>query len=139
MPWGTIQDEFGKLKWIDHEGRVYQGAPYAVEPDATPRTAFIASMVHAYMQHPVLNEKPDVTCPFDAQDSERRKIVHHEEVPGQPKSKKNNSNDKKLTFMVKTKSIPVTPKTVAASIGSERERHGYCPSTKRLRISFRTW
>ena len=24
MPWRTIQDEFGKFKWIDHEGRTYQ-------------------------------------------------------------------------------------------------------------------
>ena len=37
MPWRTIQDEFGKHKWIDHEGRVYQGTPYAVEPDARAR------------------------------------------------------------------------------------------------------
>ena len=29
MPWRTIKDEFGKFKWIDHEGRVYQGTPYA--------------------------------------------------------------------------------------------------------------
>ena len=25
MPWRTIQDEFGKFKWVDHAGRVYQG------------------------------------------------------------------------------------------------------------------
>ena len=90
----TIQDEFGKFKWIDHEGRVYQGTPHSVEPDAIARTVFIASMMHgiAHMQHPVLNEKPDVTCPSDAQDNERRKeVVHHEEVPGQPKSKKMSS------------------------------------------------
>ena len=30
----TIQDEFDKYKWIDNEGRVYQGTPYAVEPGA---------------------------------------------------------------------------------------------------------
>ena len=23
MPWRTIKDEFGKFKWIDHEGRTY--------------------------------------------------------------------------------------------------------------------
>ena len=46
-------------------------------------------MMHAQMQHPVLSEKPDVTCPSDVQDSERRKeVVHHEEVPGQPNLKK---------------------------------------------------
>ena len=33
MPWTTVQDEFGKYRWIDHEGRMYQGTPYAVEPD----------------------------------------------------------------------------------------------------------
>ena len=78
--------------WIDHEGRVYQGIPYAVEPDATASTVFIASMMHARVQHPVLSEKPDVTCPSDVQDNERRKeAVHHEEVPGHPKSKKRNS------------------------------------------------
>ena len=71
MPWRTIQDEFGKFKGIDHEGRVHQGTPYVVEPDATARTVFIASMMHAHLQHPMLNEKPDVTCPSDAQDNER--------------------------------------------------------------------
>ena len=25
MPWRTIKDEFGKFKWIDHEGRAYSG------------------------------------------------------------------------------------------------------------------
>ena len=31
MPWRTIKDEFCKFKWIDHESRVYQGTPYAVD------------------------------------------------------------------------------------------------------------
>ena len=72
-----------------HEGRVYQGTPYAVEPDATAKTVFIASMMHTQMHSPVLQDKPDVTCPSDAQDSDTRKeVVHHEEIPGQFKSKK---------------------------------------------------
>ena len=65
MPWRTIKDEFGKFKWIDHEGRVCQGTPYVVEPDATAKTVFIASMMHAQMHPPVLPDKPDVTCPAD--------------------------------------------------------------------------
>ena len=40
MPWRTTKDEFGKFKWIDHEGRVCQGTPFAVEPDATAKTVF---------------------------------------------------------------------------------------------------
>ena len=121
MPWRAIKDEFGKFKWIDHEGRVYQGTPFVVEPDATAMTVFIASMMHAQTQRPVLSEKPDVARPSDFQDSERRKeVVHHEEVPGQHKSKKKSSGDKKSNFTIKAKSIPVTPKTVAASTGSLR-------------------
>ena len=55
-----------------------------VEPDATAKTVFIASMMHAQMHPPVLQDKPDVTCPSNVQDSERRKeVVHHEEIPGQ--------------------------------------------------------
>ena len=41
MPWCTIQDEFGKFKWVDHAGRVYQGTPYSVEPDATAKRIFL--------------------------------------------------------------------------------------------------
>ena len=114
MPWRTVQDEFGKIRWIDHEGRMYQGTPYAVEPDANARMVFIASMMHAHMQKPTLSEKPDVTCPDDAVDTDRRKeVVHHEEVPGEAKLEKQ-FGDKKTTFTIKAKSIPLTPKTVAA-------------------------
>ena len=63
MPWRTVQDEFGKFCWIDYEGRMRQGTPYAVEPDASARMVFIASMMHAHMQKPILSDKPDVTCP----------------------------------------------------------------------------
>ena len=70
----------------------------------------------------LLSERHDVTCPSDVAESERRKeVVHHEEVPGHAKSKKN-SDDKKGTFSIKAKSIPVTPKEVAASTGSVREK-----------------
>ena len=47
--------------------------------------------------------------------------MHHEEVAGQPKQKKS-SDDKKSTFTIKAKSIPVTRRSVAASTGSVRER-----------------
>ena len=77
-------------------------------------------MMYAHMQQPMLSEKPDVTCPSD--DSERRgEVVHNEEVPGHPKPKQN-SGDKKSTFTIKAKSIPVTPKTVAATTGPAREK-----------------
>ena len=103
MPWRTVQDEFGKFSWIDHEGRMYQGTPYAIEPDASARTVFIASMMHAYMQKPTLSKKPDMTCPDDEVDTDRRQeVVHHEEVPGEPKLKRR-PNDKKQTFTIKAK------------------------------------
>ena len=37
MPWRTIQDEFGKFKWVDHAGRIYHGTPFSVEPDVTSK------------------------------------------------------------------------------------------------------
>ena len=120
--WRTIKDQFGKFKWIDHEGRVHQGIPYAVEPDAAAKTLFIASMMHAQMHSPEPQDEPDVMCPSDVQDSERRnEVVHHEEIPGHSKSKKKNLSDKKSNFTI-AKSIPVTPKAVAASTGSMREK-----------------
>ena len=62
MPWRTIQDEFGKFKWVDHAGRVYQGTPCPVEPDATAKHIFVASMMHTSMRSPTLSDTPDVTC-----------------------------------------------------------------------------
>ena len=50
MPWRTVQDELGKFKWFNHEGRIY-------EPDASARMVFIPSMMHARTQKPVLSEK----------------------------------------------------------------------------------
>ena len=124
MPWRNIKDEFGKFKWIDHEGRAYPGTPYSVEPDATAKQIFVASMMHTSMKSPALKDNPDATCPSDVPDSERRKeVVHHEQIPDQPKSKlKKNASDKKSNFTIKAKSIPVTPKTVASSEGAMRER-----------------
>ena len=77
---------------------MYQGTPLALDPDASARMVFIASMMHAHMQKPTLSEKPDVTCPDDVTDNDRRKeVVHHEEVPGEAKLKENPS-DKKTMF-----------------------------------------
>ena len=128
MPWRTVKDEFGKFKRIDNEGRTYQGTPYSVEPDATARQIFVASMMHTSVKSPALSETPDVTCPSDAPDSEGRKeVVHHEEIPGYSKSKqKKNASDKESNFTTKAKSIPVTPKTVASSTGPMREQWLVC-------------
>ena len=46
--------------------------------------------------------------------------IHHEEVPRQFKSRKKTSSVKKSKFTIKAKSIPVTPKKVAASTGAAR-------------------
>ena len=46
MPWRTIQDEFGKFKWVDHAGRIYHGTPFSVEPDVTSKHILTASMMH---------------------------------------------------------------------------------------------
>ena len=123
-PWRTIQDEFGKFKWVDHAGRIYHGTPFSVEPDVTSKHIFIASMMHTALRSPVLNDKPDVTCPSDLPDSEKRKeVVHHEQIPDDVASKsKKNVPDKKSNVVIKAKSIPVTPKAVASSQGAMRER-----------------
>ena len=83
----TIQDEFGKFKWI---------TPYAVEPDATARTVFIASMMHATHAASSVEREDQMSRVLPTyKDNERRKeVVHHEEVPGHPKPKKKNSSDK---------------------------------------------
>ena len=61
MRWRAVQDEFGKYRWIDHEGRMYQGTPYAAEPDSTEKNLFVVSMMHANAVKPV-SAIPDVTC-----------------------------------------------------------------------------
>ena len=66
--------------------------------------------------------RPDVTCPSDFPDSGLRKeVVHHEQIPDQDMSKlKKNAADKKSNFVIKQ--VPVTPKAVASSQGTMRER-----------------
>ena len=112
MLWRTIKDEFGKFKLIDHDGRAKQGSPYSVEPDATAKQIFVASMMHTSTRTPTLSDTPDVTCPSDLPDSEcRKEVVHYEQNPDQPKSKQmKNASDKKSNLTIKAKSIPVTPK-----------------------------
>ena len=125
MPWRSVQDEFGKFKWIDHSGRIYQGTPFSVEPDITSKHVFIASMMHTSSRSPVLHDTPDVTCPSDLPDSDKRKeVVHHEQIPDYDVSKhrRQHANDKKSNVVIKAKSIPVTPKSVASSQGAMRER-----------------
>ena len=51
MPWRTIQDEFGKFKWVDHAGRIYQGTPFSVEPDVTSKHIFVTSMRSPVLSH----------------------------------------------------------------------------------------
>ena len=80
--------------------------------------------MHTSMRSPTLSDTPDVTCPSDFPDSERRKeVVHHEQTPDQPMSRqKKNASDEKSSCPIKAKSISVTPKTVASSQGAMRER-----------------
>ena len=125
MPWRSVQDEFGKFKWIDHAGRIYHGTPFSAEPDITSKHVFIASMMHASSRSPVLHDTPNVTCPSDFPDSEKRKeVVHHEQIPDCDVSKRRrqHANDKKSNVVIKAKSIPMTPMFVASSQGAMRER-----------------
>ena len=100
-----------------------RGLP-SIEPDATSKHIFVASMIHTSMRSPVLRDTPDVTCAPDFAGSDRRKeVVHHEQIPDQDVSKlKKNATDKKSNFVIKAKSIPVTSKAVASSQGGMRER-----------------
>ena len=125
MPWRSVQDEFGKFKWLDHTGKIYQGTPFSVEPDITSKQMFVASMMHSSSHLPVLRDTPDVTCPSDAPiDRKRKEVVQYEQSsdPDDRKSKKSQSNDNKSNIVIKAKSIPVSPKTVASSQGAMRER-----------------
>ena len=80
--------------------------------------------MHTSTRSPVLKDKPDVTCPSDFPDSEKRKeVAHHEQIPDYDVSKsKKNSPDKKSNVVINAKSIPVTPKAVASSQAAMRER-----------------
>ena len=125
MPWRTMKDEFSKFKWIDHEDQEDQGTPYALEPDATAQTVFIASVMRTQMHSPVLQDTPDVTCPPTYRTTilaKKLSIMRKLRTPGQSRSKKKNSSDKKSNFTIKAKSIPVTPKAVAESTGLMREK-----------------
>ena len=52
-----------------------------------------------------------------------KKIVHHEQIPGHDvANSKKKSSDKKSNVVIKTKSIPVAPKSVVSSQGALREK-----------------
>ena len=76
------------------------------------------------MRSPVLQDKPDVTCPSDCPASDKRtEVVHHEQTPDHGfANSKRNSSDKKSNVVIKAKRIPMTPKAVASSQGAQRER-----------------
>ena len=125
MPWRSIQDELGKFKWLDHTGRIYQGTPFSVEPDITSKPMFVASMMHSSSNSPVLRDTPDVTCPSDAPtDQKQREVVQydHPSESEDRKPRKSQLGDSKPNVVIKAKSIPVSPKTVASSQGAMRER-----------------
>ena len=125
MPWRSIRDELGKFKWLDHRGKIYSGIPYSVEPDVNSKQMFVASMMHASSQAPVLNDVPDVTCPSDPPTSQKRREVVQFDQPAESsdrKPKRIQPNDGKSNVVIKAKSIPVSPKTVASSTGAMREK-----------------
>ena len=125
MPWRSIKDELGKFKWLDHTGKIYQGTPYSVEPDITSKQMFFASMMHSSSQSPVLRDTPDVTCPSDAPTEQKRREVVQYDHPWESddrKPRKAQLGDSKSNVVIKAKSIPVSPKTVASSQGAMRER-----------------
>ena len=125
MPWRSIQDELGKFKWLDHQGKIYSGIPYSVEPDVSSKQMFVASMMHASSQSPVLKDVPDVTCPSDLPTAQKRREVVQFDHPAASidrKPKRTQPNDGKSNIVIKAKSIPVSPKTVASSTGAMREK-----------------
>ena len=125
MPWRSIKDELGKFKWLDHTGKIYQGTPYSVEPDITSKQLFVASMMHSSSQSPLLRDTPDVTCPSDAPtDQKRREVVQYDHPleSEDRKFRKAQPGDSRSNVLIKAKSIPVSPKTVASSQGAMRER-----------------
>ena len=90
----------------------------------TTQAASIREHLLCVSRHPVLSDTPDVTCPSDYPDSEKRKeVVHHNQIPDYDVSKRRSlTNDKKSNVVIKAKRIPVTPKSVASSQGAMRER-----------------
>ena len=110
---------------LDHAGKIYQGTPFSVEPDITSKQMFVASMMHSSGHSPVLKDTSDVTCPSDAPTDKKRKEVVQYEQPPEPddgKSKKSHPSDNKSNIVIKAKSIPISPKTVASSQGAMREK-----------------
>ena len=86
---------------------------------------FVASMMHTSSQSPILCDVPDVTCPSDAPvDQKRREVVQfdHPAESHDRKPKRTQLSDGKSNVVIKAKSIPVSPKTVASSQGAMRER-----------------
>ena len=121
----SIQDELGKFKWLDLRGKIYSGTPYSVEPDITSKQTFVASMMHTSSHSPVLREVPDVTCPSDASTEQQRRDVvefNHPAESNDRKPKRPQLGDGKSNVVIKAKSIPVSPKTVASSQGAMREK-----------------
>ena len=125
MPWRSIQDELGKFKWLDHQGKICSGIPYSVEPDVSSKQMFVASMMHASSQSPVLKDVPDITCPSDLPTAQKRREVVQFDHPAASidrKPKRTQPNDGKSNIVIKAKSIPVSPKAVASSTGAMREK-----------------
>ena len=82
-------------------------------------------MMHSSSHPPVLRDTPDVTCPSDAPIEKKRKEVVQYEQPSESddkKPKRSHPSDKKPDIVIKAKSIPVSPKTVASSQGAMREK-----------------
>ena len=81
--------------------------------------------MHSSSRPLVLRDTPDVTCPSDASIDKKRKEVVQYEQPCESvdrKSRKSHPSDRKPDIVIKAKSIPVSPKTVASSCGAMRER-----------------
>ena len=86
---------------------------------------FVASMMHSSSHSPVLRNTPDVTCPSDAPTDQKRREVVQYDRPSESddrKPRKSHQGDGKPNIVIKAKSIPVSPKTVASSQGAMRER-----------------
>ena len=89
------------------------------------RQMFVASMMHASSQSPVLKDVPDVTCPSDLPTAQKRREVVQFDHPAASidrKPKRTQPNDGKSNIVIKAKSIPVSPKAVASSTGTMREK-----------------
>ena len=71
MPWRSVQDELGKYRCVDHQGRMYQGTPYAVEPAPTEKALIAVCMMHDHFNWAnLVMTTPDVTCPGDVVDND---------------------------------------------------------------------